>query len=96
VGLVVRDREGRGIQVCPVEPVDGQRFLAEAARRLEARVAGDDLAGALGHDRMSPAETPDRGGHVRHGLIVDARVGGAEEAARGRPPVTLTRSNFRP
>ena len=76
---IVRDRERRRVEVAAIEPDDGHLIEPELERRLQARVAGDDLAAALGHDRLLPTEPLDGRRDVRHAGLIDARVGRAQE-----------------
>ncbi len=74
VAAVVGDCERGRVEVAPVEPDDGDSRVPELLGSLEPRVAGDDLARALGDDGLLPAEAADRGGDVGDGFVVAARV----------------------
>ena len=52
---------------------------AELLRSLEARVASDHLTVALGDDRLLPTKAPQARRDMRHGLVVQTRVGRAAE-----------------
>jgi hypothetical protein len=74
VRAVVRDRVCRRIEVAAVEPGHGHLAEPERLRRLEPRVAGDDLPARPRHDRLPEAEPPDGRRDVRDRWVVLARV----------------------
>ena len=64
VRLVVGDRVGDGVDAGAVEPPHGDFHQPELLRGLEARVAGDHLAGAACDDGLLPAEAAQARGDV--------------------------------
>ena len=95
VRLVVGDRVGDGVDVGAVEPPDRDLHQPELLRGLEARVAGDHLAGAARDDGLLPAEAAEGGSDVRDRGVVLTRVGrGAEELA-GRDELDRRREGLR-
>jgi hypothetical protein len=95
VRLVVGDRLGDGVDVGAVEPPHGDFHHPELLRGLEARVAGDHLAGAACDDGLLPAEAAQARGDVRDRGVVQTRVGRGTEEAGGRDELDRRRRGLR-
>ena len=95
VRLVVGDRVGDGVDAGAVEPPHGDFHQPELLRGLEARVAGDDLAGATCYDGLLPAEAAQARGDVGDRGVVLTRVGGGAEELAGRDDLDRRREGLR-
>jgi hypothetical protein len=74
-GLIVRDSEGTNLRWRQIRRDNYRDFLhSQFFRRLVSRVAGDDDALAIDHDRHLESELTDRRCHGIHGPVVDAGI----------------------
>lgn len=93
--LVVGDRLGDGVDVGAVEPPHGDFHHPELLRGLEARVAGDHLAGAACDDGLLPAEAAQARGDVGDRGVVLTRVGRGAEQTGGQDELDRRRERLR-
>jgi hypothetical protein len=89
-GSVGQQTEGLDLRIRQlVGQDDRHRRQPKLARRLEAQMAIDQFAGALGHHRNPKSELGDDRGHLLHGVVVLARIPGVVDQSVDRPLLQL-------